>query len=87
MPDQGTTQPTPRQRYPKAGIGAWQTLLLMPIVDSERLPKEATGCGLTSTLLSRNLEEEETHSTKKERKYHENLTGQAGHTTSEIGME
>ena len=25
-PDQGTTQPTRHQRYPKAGIGAWQTV-------------------------------------------------------------
>ena len=32
----------------------------MPIVESERLPKEAAGPGLTSTLLPRNLEEEET---------------------------
>ena len=32
----------------------------MPIVESERLPKEAAGPGLTSTLLPQNLEEEET---------------------------
>ena len=31
----------------------------MPIVESERLPNEAAGCGLTSTLLPRNLEKEE----------------------------
>ena len=61
MPDQGTTYPTPHQRYPKAGIGAWQTLLRTPIVESDRLPKEAAGPGLTITLLlPRNLEEEET---------------------------
>ena len=40
-----------------AGTGAWPTLLRVPIVESERLPKEATGRGLTSTLLTRNLEE------------------------------
>ena len=33
----------------------------MPSVESERLPKEATGRGLTSTLLPRNLEEETQH--------------------------
>ena len=60
MPDQGTTLATPHQRYPKAGIGAWQTLLRTPIVEIERLPKEAAGRGLTSTLLPRILEEEET---------------------------
>ena len=32
----------------------------MPIVESERLPKEAAGRGLASTLLPQNLEEEET---------------------------
>ena len=58
MPDQGTAYPTPHQRHPQAGIGAWQTLLRMPTVESERLPKEAAGPGLTSTLLPRNLEEE-----------------------------
>ena len=52
--------PRPHQRYPKAGMGAWQTLLRMPIVESERLPKEAAGPGLASTLLPRNLEEDET---------------------------
>ena len=60
MPDQGTTEPTPHHRYPKAGIGASQTLLRTRIVESERLPKEAAGRGLTSTLLPGNLEEEET---------------------------
>ena len=48
------------QRYPNAGIGAWQTLFRMPIVDSERIPKEAAGRGLPSTLRPRTLEEEET---------------------------
>ena len=48
-----------------AGIGAWQTLLSMPIVDSERLPKEAVGGGLKSTLRPRNLEEER-HSAENE---------------------
>ena len=48
----------PHQRYAKAGIGAWQTLLHMPMVESERLPKEAAGPGLTSTWLPGNLEEE-----------------------------
>ena len=38
----------------------WQTLLRTPIVESERLPKETAGPGLTSTLLPRNLEEEKT---------------------------
>ena len=52
----------------------------MPIVESERLPKEAAGPGLTSTLLPRNLEEETQH----EENY-ENLTGQARQTTIEIG--
>ena len=33
----------------------------MPIVESERLPKEAAGLGLTSTLLRRNLEEKTQH--------------------------
>ena len=48
----------PHQWYPKAGIGAWQTLLRTPILESEQLPKEAAGPGLTSTLLlPRNLEE------------------------------
>ena len=60
MPDQGATLPTPHRRHPKAGIGAWQTLLRTPVVESERLPNEAAGPGLTSTLLPRNLEEEET---------------------------
>ena len=60
MPDQGTTKSTPHQRYPKAGIGAWRTLLCMPNVESERLPKEAAGRGLTTKLLPRNLEEDET---------------------------
>ena len=31
-----------------------------PIIESDRLPKEAAGPGLTSTLLPRNLEEGET---------------------------
>ena len=58
----------------------------MPVVESERLPKEAAGPGLTSTLLPRNLEEEETQSRRNSEKYIlENLTGQAGQTTSEIG--
>ena len=56
----------------------------MPLVESERLPKDAAGPGLTSTLLPRNLEEE-TQQHKEQRKYSENLTGQAGQTTSEIG--
>ena len=56
----------------------------MPVVESERLPKEAAGPGLTSTLLPRNLEEE-TQQHEEQRKYPENLTGQAGQTTSEIG--
>ena len=60
MPDQGTTQPMRHQRYPKAGIGAWQTLFRMPIVDNERIAKEAAGRGLTNTLRPQNLEEEET---------------------------
>ena len=55
----------------------------MPIVENELLPKEAAGPGLTSTLLHRNLEEETQHG--KTAKYSENLTGQAGQTTSEIG--
>ena len=33
----------------------------MPIVESERIPKEDAGPGLTSTLLPRNLEEETQH--------------------------
>ena len=32
----------------------------MPIVESERLPKEVAGPGLTSTLLPRNLGEKGT---------------------------
>ena len=60
MPDQGTTKPTPHQRYPTAGIGARQTLLRISIVESERLPKETAGRGLASMSLPRNLEEEET---------------------------
>ena len=60
LPDQGTTIPTPHQRYPKAGIGAWQTLLRMPILDSERLPEEAARRGLTSTLLPLSLGEQGT---------------------------
>ena len=47
------------QRHPKAGVGAWQTLLHLPIVNSVRLPKEAAGRGRTSTLRPRNLDEEE----------------------------
>ena len=62
---------------------AWQTLLRMPIVASERLPKEATGRRLTSTLRPRNLEEEEIQHEERA-KYSENLTGQAGQTISEI---
>ena len=54
-------------RRPKADIGAWQTLLRMPIVESERLPKETAGSGLTSTVLPRNLEEEETQHEEKEK--------------------
>ena len=54
----------------------------MPIAGNERLPKEPAVRGLTSTLRSRNLEEETQH---KERIYSEHLTGQAGQTTSEIG--
>ena len=56
----------------------------MPVVESERLPKEAAGPGLTSTLLPPNLEEE-TQQHEKQRTYSENLTGQAGQTTSDIG--
>ena len=56
----------PHQRHPKGGIGAWQTLLRTPIVDSERLAKEAAGRGLTRTLLPRNVEEEETQHEEKE---------------------
>ena len=48
-----------------AGIGAWQALLRTPIVDSERLPRDTAGCGLTSTLWPRNLEEEETQREEK----------------------
>ena len=55
----------------------------MPIVDSERLPKEDAGRGLTSTLRPRNLEKETQHDGRA--KYSENLTGQAGQTTREIG--
>ena len=70
------------QRYLKAGIGAWQTLLCIPIVYIERLPKEAAGgqrarCGLETSKRRK-------HSAKKERKYYENLSGQAGQTTSEM---
>ena len=36
----------------------------MPIVDSERLPKEAIGREVTSTLRPRNLEEETQHEEK-----------------------
>ena len=39
---------------------ARQTLLRMPIADSERVPKEAAGRGLTSMLRTRNFEAEET---------------------------
>ena len=84
MPDQGSTKPTSHQRYPKAGIGAWQTLMCTSIVERERRPKEAAGRGLTNTLLPRNLEEEEARH-EKQRKYSENFTGQAEQTTSEIG--
>ena len=74
----------PHQRYPKAGTGAWQTLLRMPIADSERLPKQDVGRGLTSTLLHRNLEDEDTQH-EATAKISKNLLGQAGQTTSEIG--
>ena len=56
----------------------------MPIADSERLPKQDVGRGLTSTLLHRNLEDEETQH-EETAKISENLMGQAGQTTSEIG--
>ena len=54
----------------------------MPVVESERLSKEAAGPGLTSTLLPRNLEET---AARRNSENSENLTGQAGQTTSEIG--
>ena len=58
----------------------------MPIVvESERLPKETAGPGLTSTLLPRNLEEEVTQQHEETAKYSENLTSQAGQTNSDIG--
>ena len=77
--------PTPHQRYRKADIGAWQTLLRTPIVESERLPKQAAGPGLRARYCHETSRRRR-HSTKKyERKYSQNLTGQAGQTTSEIG--
>ena len=33
----------PHQRYAKAGIGAWQTLLRTPIAESERTPQRSLG--------------------------------------------
>ena len=56
----------------------------MPIVESERLPKEAAGPGLTNTLLPRNLEEEETQHEETAKIFRESH-GRAGQTTSEIG--
>ena len=47
-------------KYTLRYIVAWQTLLCTPIVESERLPEEAAGPGLTSTWLPRNLDKEET---------------------------
>ena len=53
-------------------------LLRMPIVDSDRLPKDTAGRGLTSALGARNLVEET------QRKCSDNLTGQARQMTNEI---
>ena len=48
------------KRYPKAGIGAWQTLLRTPLVNNGRLLKDiAGGRGLMNTVWPRNFEEEE----------------------------
>ena len=55
---QGTTESTRHQWNLKAGIGARQTLLRTPIADSERLPEETAGRGLTSTLQPRNFKGE-----------------------------
>ena len=55
--------PRGTQRYPKAGIWAWQTLLRTTISDSEWLPAETAGRRLTSLLRPRNFEQE------KQRKY------------------
>ena len=44
---------------PKAGIGAWQTLLRTPLVDTGRLPKNTAGRGLKSALRPPIFEEGE----------------------------
>ena len=82
-----------------AGIGAWQTLLSMPIVDSERLPKEAVGGGLKSTLRPRNVEEERDTARRTSKMFREShgqgraddqlnwkLAGRAGQTLRGIGI-
>ena len=55
----------------------------MSIADSERLPKESTGHGRNEHVAA--SKHRGGDSTEKERKDSENLTGQGGHTTSEIG--
>ena len=53
----------------------------MPIVDSERLPKRSWARANEHVAASKPRGD----STKEERKYSDNLTGQAGQTTSGIG--
>ena len=48
-----------RREYPKAGGGAWPTLLRTPLVDYGRLRKDTARGGLASTLWPRNFGKEE----------------------------
>ena len=72
-----------RQRYPKAGIGAWHTASYVDC-GQRATSQRSRWARAHERFAASNPREEETQPEERS-KYYVNITGHAGQTTSEIG--